>query len=97
MKLVLVAYNEAIDEAVHEILSAHELEGFTKWTRVYGKGRSSGPHLGTHIWPKANNVLAVVTEDEQADNLMTAVRDLRARLSSEGIKAFMLNVEQQLE
>jgi len=71
------------------------VEGFTKWTKVYGKGRSSGPHLGTHVWPKANNVLAIVIEDEQAEKLLNGVRELRTRLSREGIKAFVVNVEDQ--
>lgn len=97
MKLVLIAYNEAIDQEVQGVLSELGLEGFTKWTKVYGKGRSSGPHLGTHVWPKVNNVLAVVTENEKAESLLAAIRDLRARLSNEGIKAFVLNVEEQLE
>jgi len=95
MKLVLIAYNEAIDEEIEELLSEGGLEGFTKWTKVYGKGRSSGPHLGTHVWPKANNVLAVVTEDDKAEKLLEGVRELRTRLSKEGVKAFVLNVEEQ--
>jgi len=96
MKLVLIAYNEALDEEVEEILGQNAVEGFTKWTKAYGKGRSSGPHLGTHVWPKVNNVLAVVTEDKKAEKLLNGVRELRTRLSREGVKAFVLNVEQQL-
>jgi len=95
MKLVLIAYNEALDQEVGELLSRNGVEGFTKWTKVYGKGRSSGPHLGTHVWPKANNVLAVVAEDDTAEKLLEGVRELRTYLSSEGVKAFVVNVEQQ--
>jgi len=95
MKLVLIAYNEALDEEVGELLGENGVEGFTKWTKVYGKGRSSGPHLGTHVWPKVNNVLAVVTEDEKAEKLLNGVWELRTRLSREGVKAFVVNVEQQ--
>ncbi len=93
MKLVLIAYNEALDEEVGELLDENAVEGFTKWTKAYGKGRSSGPHLGTHVWPKANNVLAVVTDDETAGKLLDGVRQLRTRLAKEGVKAFLLNVE----
>ena len=70
MKLVMIAYNEALDEEANEILRANGVEGFTKWTKAYGKGRASGPHLGTHIWPKANNVVMAVVEDEQAARLI---------------------------
>ena len=95
MKLVLIAYNEALDGEIEGLLGENTVEGFTKWTKVYGKGRSSGPHLGTHVWPRANNVLAIVTEDEQAEKLLNGVRELRTRLSREGIKAFVVNVEDQ--
>jgi len=45
MKLVLIAYNEALDGEIEGLLGENTVEGFTKWTKVYGKGRSSGPHL----------------------------------------------------
>ncbi len=93
MKLVLIAYNEALDEEVGEILRTHAVEGFTKWTKTYGQGNSSGPHMGSHIWPKVNNVLAIVTEDETATRLLEGVRTLRERLAHEGVKAFVLPCE----
>jgi len=94
MKLVLVAYNEALDEEVGGLLDKNGAEGYTKWTKVYGQGQTSGPHLGTHIWPKANNVLAVVTDGDTAGKLLDGVRELRKRLSKEGIKAFLLPCEE---
>jgi len=93
MKLVLIAYNEAVDEEVEELLHATSVEGFTKCTKTYGRGRSSGLHLGTHVWPKANNVLVVVTEDDKAEKLLDGVRELRGRLARKGIKAFSWQVE----
>jgi len=93
MKMVLVAYNEALDEEIEELLRANGVEGFTKWTKVLGKGSASGPHLLTHVWPKANNVLAVVTEDKTAGNVLDGIRELRERLSMEGIKAFSWQVD----
>ncbi len=94
MKLVVIAYNEALDEEVQELLQANGVDAFTKWTKVYGKGQASGPHLGTHVWPKANNVLAVLTGDETAPRLLHDVRALRTRLANEGIKAFVLPCEE---
>jgi len=93
MKLVLIAYNEALDEEVGDLLEEHGVEGYTKWTKVYGKGRSSGPHLGTHVWPKANNVLALVIDEEAAEKIVEGVRKLRERLAREGIKAFVIPCE----
>jgi len=91
--MVLVAYNEAIDDEILELLNAASVDGYTKWTKVLGRGAASGPHLLTHVWPKANNVVAVCAEDEQAQNILQGVRDLRETVGREGVKAFLLPVE----
>jgi len=92
MKLILIAYNEAIDEEVMATLTTLSVERYTKWTKVHGKGRTSEPHLLSHVWPKANIVLAVCVADEAAAELMQAVRELRKRLGREGVKAFSVPV-----
>ena len=94
MKLVWIAYNEAIDEEVIEALEAVGATGYTKWTQVRGKGTTSGPHLLSHVWPQGNNVLFVVADDEVAGKLLEAARELKKTSGREGIKAFLLNVEQ---
>lgn len=94
MKLVLIAYNEALGKAVEDILDANGADGWTRWEKVLGKGRSSGPHLGTHVWPKANNVLAVFTDEETAATLLDGIREMRKHLSKEGVKAFLLPCEE---
>jgi nitrogen regulatory protein PII len=86
-------YNEAINEDVQSLVEQHGVDGFTKWTKVFGKGQSSGPHLGTHIWPKANNVLAVVAEEGTARKIIQGIREIRKRLAKEGLKAFMWEIE----
>ena len=93
MKMVLIMYNEAIDEEVMELLEANTVEGYTKWTKVLGKGRASGPHLLSHVWPKANNVLAISVEDEEAKKLLEGVKRLRETVGAEGIKAFLMPLE----
>lgn len=93
MKMLLIAYNEAVDEEVMDVLKASAVEGYTKWTKVLGKGKSSGPHLLTHVWPKANNVLMIGAENEQAEKILEAVRTLRNIVGHEGVKAFLMPLE----
>jgi len=93
VKLTLITYNAAIDDEVIEQVAAVGAEGYTKWTGVMGQGRTSGPHLLSHVWPKGNNVLLAVTDDDVADRLLAAVRRLRETLGREGVKAFVLNVD----
>jgi nitrogen regulatory protein PII len=94
MKLILIAYNVAIDEEVIQVLEKCGLKYYTKWQRVLGKGGLSGPHLGTSVWPGENNLLAVVCEDNQVKALLSCVKELRQRLAKEGIKAFVLPIEE---
>jgi len=97
MKMVLIAYNEAIDEEVMELLEDAAVGGYTQWTGVLGQGATSGPHLLSHVWPKANNVLFAVVEDATAEALMAAAGRLKQTAAREGIQAFVLNVEARLE
>ncbi len=93
MKLVFITYNEAIDDEVMDVLKVASVEDYTHWTKVLGKGRTSGPHFATHIWPKANNVLMTAVEDEQAQKVLEGVRTLRQTLGHEGVKAFVVPLE----
>lgn len=93
MKMILIAYNQALDEEVMSAMKESGLENYTKWTGVLGKGSSSGPHLATHVWPKANNVLAVAADDSSVEPLLQRIRKLRAELGPEGVKAFVLPIE----
>jgi len=94
MKFVMICYNEAIDDEVTELLEQANVEGYTKWTKVLGKGRTSGPHLFSHIWPKANNALFTVLPEEIAADIFEQVRKLKTQVAREGLKAFMLPIEE---
>ncbi len=94
MKLVLVAYTEAIDDALMDVCTEAGAETYTKWTKVLGVGGASGPHLASHIWPKANNVIAICVDDAVATELMKGIRRLREKFRHEGVKAFVLPVDE---
>lgn len=94
MKMVLIAYSEALHEEVLEALArCCSVVHYTVWTKVAGRGGHSEPHLMTHVWPKGNNVLMTCVDDSVARALMDHVRELRRSLGHEGIKAFLLPVE----
>jgi nitrogen regulatory protein PII len=93
MKMIIIAYNEAIDEDVMEMLRVNGQKEYTKWTKVRGWGRLSEPHLLTPVWPKANNILMTCVEDEKAGPIMDGVRKLRQTLGHAGVKAFCLPVD----
>lgn len=93
-KMVMVVYNEALDEEVMEVLKRCAVDSYTKINGVFGKGVSSGSHLGNDIWPGKNNLLQVACDANQAQKILSCVKDLRKSLGHEGIKAFVSVIEE---
>lgn len=93
-KMLMVAYNEAIDQEVMEALKGCGIENYTKVTGVFGCGNASGRHLNSDIWPGKNNLLYAACGSKQAQQVMECVRELRKAIGREGIKAFILPIEE---
>ena len=94
LKMVMIVYNEAIDDEVMELLENCTMKNYTKMTGVFGKGATSGVHLGNDIWPGRNNILFIASQETDAKKLVSSVRALRVKLGREGVKAFVLPVEE---
>ena len=94
MKMVMIVYNEAIDFEVMESLQTCCIEYFTKWQRVLGKGKISEAHLDTNVWPGVNNVCMTVVEEKKVPAIIAKIKELRLSLGQEGVKAFVLPVEE---
>jgi len=89
MKMVMIAYNEAIDSEVMEVLENCGIKNYTKLRGVFGKGVTSGTHLGDDVWPGLNNVLYSSCAEKEARQAVCCIKELRGRLGKEGIKAFV--------
>lgn len=96
IKMVMVVYNEAIDDEVMEALGNCSLENYTKINGVFGRGAASGIHLGNDIWPGRNNILYAACPEAQAKQLLSVVKELRKKLDKEGIKAFVWDLGEGL-
>ena len=89
----MIVYNEALDNEVMEILESCAMKNYTKITEVFGCGAASGTHLGTDIWPGRNNILYVAGEEAVGKKILAAVKQLRKSLGAEGIKAFLMPLD----
>lgn len=94
MKMVMIAYNEAVDMEVMEALERYRANSYTKIAGAYGKGAASGTHLGNDIWPGLNNIIYIACDAKQAREILSCVMELRKTLGREGVKAFALPVEE---
>ncbi len=93
MKAVLIVHNVAIDGEVNEALESVGIDCYTKFTNTLGRGKLSDPHLNTDVWPGVNYGTFVVTDQADANKLMQTVRRMREKLGSEGVKAFMWEID----
>lgn len=92
-KMVMVVYNEAVDMEVMEILENCIMKNYTKIKNVYGRGSTSGVHLGTDVWPGRNNILYVACSEGDAKKIFSCVIELRKKIGREGLKAFVFPLE----
>ncbi|MCX5694912.1 MAG: hypothetical protein NT014_07350 [Candidatus Omnitrophica bacterium] len=93
MKMVMLVYNEALDNEVMEILESCSMKNYTKVTGVFGCGTTSGTHLGTDIWPGRNNIMYVACEEAVGKKIIVLVKQLRKSVGVEGAKAFLMPIE----
>lgn len=64
MKLTYVIFNEVYTPRVMEILKELNIDYFTRWEQVKGKGHGTEAHLGTRSFPNMNSVMMIAFEDE---------------------------------
>ncbi|MBN1870993.1 MAG: hypothetical protein JW800_00305 [Candidatus Omnitrophica bacterium] len=89
MKMVMISYNSAIDSEVMDALRKCNIENYTKWNQVLGKGKTSGCHLSSDIWPGENSVIFTAAEEGKIGDLLSCIKELRVKLGKEGVKAFV--------
>lgn len=92
--MVIISYNVGIEVEIMELFEKLEIKEYTKFEKVKGVGKTSGPHLGDHIWPAINSLIFTVLEEEKKNKLIEGVKNLRKLFGKEGIKAFVLPVEE---
>jgi len=93
MKMVFITYNVAVHDEILEMLRRNGVDTYTRWENVTGVGESSGPHLGTHVWPARNSAITSAMSDDKAKAVLASVREMRRSMSGEGVKAFIIPVE----
>ena len=93
MKMVMIFYNTVINDEVMEALEKYCEGGFSRWTKVLGRGEHSGSHFDNDVWPGSNSCCMACVSDEAAAKIMNRVRELRGEFAQEGIKAFTLPVD----
>lgn len=94
MKMFLIIYGEAADEAVIAALKEAGVRGYTKMVEARGEGTETEPKLGTHFWPGKNNVLLMAVADDEIARLDARLRRLKQENPRAGVRSFLLPMEE---
>ncbi len=64
MKIILIVYHDILEDRVDNLLNKLNIDYYTEWENVKGKGHLSDAHLGTRTFPGFNNVRMVALQNE---------------------------------
>jgi hypothetical protein len=96
MKLAFIVHNEHYAKRVMELLAQCNIDYYTRWERVMGKGHQTEPHLGVGTYSNLNGVLMIGFEDEAPLNdLIQAIQAANAEIvrRSDHIRLFQLPLD----
>ena len=96
-KAGFIVNNQANTEKVFYMLDELGIRGYTFFEHVQGRGSKTGePRHGSHTWPEMNSALLTVVPDDRVDELIRTIHKLDKRQEELGVRAFVLNVEDQV-
>lgn len=93
MKAIFIAFNQAYNDEIVELLERHGQRGFTRWNDILGRGGVDGePHYGNHAWPVQNMAILTVVEDDLVAPVMDDLQDTDKNAPDLGLRAFVWDV-----
>lgn len=94
MKAIFIAYNQAYNDEILEVLESFRQRGFTRWENIEGRGGFNGrPHMGSHAWPEQNHAVLTMVEDGKVESIMAELRKRDEAAPDLGLRAFVWNIE----
>lgn len=97
MKAIFIAFDQAHNENILEILEKNSCRGFTSFGQTQGRGTHTGePHYGTHAWPSLGNAILTIVEDQKVDSLLQKLKTLDELKPRLGLRAFVWEISQMI-
>jgi hypothetical protein len=93
MKMYLIIYDASFDDEVNETLVSCCVTGFTKWSKVLGKGEKSDPKMDDEVWPGFNCTIMMAVEEADEPDIQKALKLLYERLGAGGIRVYAWQAE----
>jgi hypothetical protein len=96
MKIAFVVYYEHVDAQVMGMLKVLDIDYYTRWDNLKGKGHGTEPHIGVGTYVRMNSALMIAFENEAPLNALieaiTAANE-KARRADERIRLFQVPLE----
>lgn len=97
MKAIFIAFDQAHQEKIIDLLEKSSCRGFTSFGETQGRGTYNGePHYGTHAWPSLGNAILSVVEDDKVDIVLQKLKKLDEDKPKLGLRAFVWNIEKSI-
>lgn len=96
MKMAFVVYNDYVDAQVIDMLKTLNIDYYTHWEHVKGKGHGTEPHIGSGTYASTNAALMIAFEDEAPLAALIAsitAANAKARRADERIRLFQVPLE----
>jgi len=94
MKAIFIAYNQAYNEEIMEVLQRNGQKGFTRWEDVEGRGSFNGyPRYGNHAWPEMNHAILSIMPDEKISPVLSELKAKDEATPDLGLRAFVWGIE----
>lgn len=93
LKRIEIIFSQAVEEDFLEEFKKRKIGlHYSKISNVTGAGFSN-PKLGDAIWPQTNEIIIVYCKNEEAEEIITLVKQLRDHYPAEGIACFITTAE----
>lgn len=93
MKLVFLVYHDILDDRVSKALKELNIDYYTQWEDVKGKGHKSDAHLGNRPFPGYNYVRMIAfSEEEIIEKLVAKINDLNSIVERDDDKIRLFQV-----
>ena len=96
MKMLQIICDSGFEEYLLEKLEKEGIKSFTKIEKALGKGKSSEPHMDSHIWPGFYVLYFICVSDEEYDRVKPALLQIKERIKKEGFKVFVYNILEEI-
>jgi len=94
MKAIFIAFNQAYNDEIVDLLERHGQRGFTRWNDILGRGSVDGePHYGSHAWPVQNMAILTMVEDDLVSPIMEDIAETDRNSRDLGLRAFVWDIE----